>query len=85
MSATPGQRSTSQKGRVPDPKVPGDRAVSARCDVVNRGVAVWGDKLFVGTLDGRLIALDRKTGKELWSTQTFDTSKPYTITARRAS
>src|SRR3546814_19274050 len=32
------------------------------------------------SLDGRLIALDRKTGKELWSTQTFDTSKPYTIT-----
>jgi quinohemoprotein ethanol dehydrogenase len=63
-----------------DPKVPGDRAVSACCDVVNRGVAVWGDKLFVGTLDGRLIALDKKTGKELWSTQTFDTSKPYTIT-----
>ncbi|WP_332817837.1 PQQ-dependent dehydrogenase, methanol/ethanol family [Sphingopyxis sp.] len=63
-----------------DPKVPGERAVSACCDVVNRGVAVWGDKLFVGALDGRLIALDRKTGKELWSTQTFDTSKPYTIT-----
>src|SRR3546814_11983599 len=32
------------------------------------------------SLDGRLIALDRKTGKELWSTQTFDASKPYTIT-----
>ncbi|WP_428684073.1 PQQ-dependent dehydrogenase, methanol/ethanol family [Sphingopyxis sp.] len=63
-----------------DPKVPGERAVSACCDVVNRGVAVWGDKLFVGTLDGRLIALDKKTGKELWSTQTFDASKPYTIT-----
>ena len=45
-----------------DPKVPGDRAVNACCDVVNRGVAVWGDKLFVGALDGRLIALDRKTG-----------------------
>ncbi|MBE1527675.1 quinohemoprotein ethanol dehydrogenase [Sphingopyxis sp. OAS728] len=63
-----------------DPKVPGERAVSACCDVVNRGVAVWGDKVFVGALDGRLIALDKKTGKELWSTQTFDTSKPYTIT-----
>jgi quinohemoprotein ethanol dehydrogenase len=63
-----------------DPKVPGERAVSACCDVVNRGVAVWGDKLFVGALDGRLIALDKKSGKELWSTQTFDTSKPYTIT-----
>src|SRR3546814_4140399 len=53
-----------------DPQVPGERAVSACCDVVNRGVAVWGDKLFVGTLDGRLIALDRKTGQEIWSTQT---------------
>ncbi|MBK6412875.1 PQQ-dependent dehydrogenase, methanol/ethanol family [Sphingopyxis sp.] len=63
-----------------DPKVPGERAVSACCDVVNRGVAVWGDKVFVGALDGRLIALDKKTGKELWSRQTFDTSKPYTIT-----
>jgi len=63
-----------------DPKVPGDRAVQACCDVVNRGVAVWGNKLFVGTLDGRLIALDRTTGKQLWSTQTFDPAKPYTIT-----
>jgi quinohemoprotein ethanol dehydrogenase len=63
-----------------DPKVSGERAVSACCDVVNRGVAVWGGKVFVGTLDGRLIALDRKTGQQLWSTQTFDTTKPYTIT-----
>ncbi|BBB11060.1 outer membrane protein assembly factor BamB family protein [Sphingopyxis sp. FD7] len=63
-----------------DPKVPGERAVHACCDVVNRGVALWGDKLFVGALDGRLIALDRKTGKEIWSTQTFDADKPYTIT-----
>ncbi|WP_194954964.1 PQQ-dependent dehydrogenase, methanol/ethanol family [Sphingopyxis solisilvae] len=63
-----------------DPKVPGESAVNACCDVVNRGVALWGDKVFVGTIDGRLIALDRKTGAELWSTQTVDASKPYTIT-----
>ena len=63
-----------------DPQVPGDRAVNACCDVVNRGVAVWGDKVFVGALDGRLIALDKKTGKQLWSTQTFDVRQPYTIT-----
>ncbi|PKP86951.1 MAG: PQQ-dependent dehydrogenase, methanol/ethanol family [Alphaproteobacteria bacterium HGW-Alphaproteobacteria-17] len=63
-----------------DPKVPGESAVNACCDVVNRGVALWGDKVFVGTIDGRLIALDRKTGKEVWSTQTVDASKPYTIT-----
>jgi quinohemoprotein ethanol dehydrogenase len=63
-----------------DPEVDGAKAVQACCDVVNRGVAVWGDKLFVGALDGRLIALDKKTGKEIWSTQTVDESKPYTIT-----
>ena len=63
-----------------DPKVPGESAVNACCDVVNRGVALWGDKVFVGTIDGRLIALDRKTGTEVWSTLTVDPAKPYTIT-----
>ncbi|WP_292684018.1 PQQ-dependent dehydrogenase, methanol/ethanol family [Novosphingobium sp.] len=63
-----------------DPKVPGERGVAACCDVVNRGMAAWGDKLFMGTLDGRLVALDRKTGKEVWSVVTLDQSKPYTIT-----
>jgi quinohemoprotein ethanol dehydrogenase len=63
-----------------DPQVPGERAVQACCDVVNRGVAVWGDKLFVGTIDGRLIALDKNTGKEIWSEITVDQDKPYTIT-----
>ena len=63
-----------------DPKVPGERGVSACCDVVNRGVAVYNGKVFSGTLDGRLIALDAGTGKEVWSTVTVDQSKPYTIT-----
>ncbi len=63
-----------------DPKVPGETAVKACCDVVNRGMAAWGDKLYFGTLDGRLIALDRNTGKQVWSTVTVDQSKPYSIT-----
>ena len=63
-----------------DPKVPGETGFKACCDVVNRGVALWGQKVFVGTLDGRLIALDRTTGRPAWSVQTVDTSKPYTIT-----
>jgi hypothetical protein len=67
-----------------DPQVPGETAVKACCDVVNRGMGAWGDKLFYGTLDGRLIALDRTTGRLLWSTVTVDRTKPYTITARRA-
>jgi alcohol dehydrogenase (cytochrome c)/quinohemoprotein ethanol dehydrogenase len=63
-----------------DPQVPGEWAVNACCDVVNRGVAVWKGKVFVGTLDGRLIALDSKTGAKLWDVMTIDQSKPYTIT-----
>jgi PQQ-dependent dehydrogenase (methanol/ethanol family) len=63
-----------------DPKVPGDTAVRVCCDVVNRGLGAWGERLFLGTLDGRLIALDRHTGKPLWSKLTVDPSKPYGIT-----
>jgi alcohol dehydrogenase (cytochrome c)/quinohemoprotein ethanol dehydrogenase len=63
-----------------DPKVPGETAVKGCCDVVNRGMAAWGDMLYFGTFDGRLIALDRATGKQRWSTVTVDQSKPYTIT-----
>lgn len=63
-----------------DPEVPRSMADKACCDVVNRGVAAWGDKIFVGSLDGRLIAIDRKTGKKIWSTVTVDQSLPYTIT-----
>ncbi|HTN15852.1 MAG TPA: PQQ-dependent dehydrogenase, methanol/ethanol family [Sphingomonadaceae bacterium] len=63
-----------------DPKVPGETGVKACCDVVNRGLGAWGDKLFLGTLDGRLIALDRETGKEVWSQVTVDQSKAFTIT-----
>ncbi len=63
-----------------DPEVPGEAAVKACCDVVNRGLAAWGDRLFLGTLDGRLVALDRNSGKPVWSKVTVDQTKPYTIT-----
>jgi alcohol dehydrogenase (cytochrome c)/quinohemoprotein ethanol dehydrogenase len=63
-----------------DPQVPGGWAVNACCDVVNRGVAVWEDKVFVGTIDGRLVALEAPTGKVLWDVNTIDREKPYTIT-----
>jgi quinohemoprotein ethanol dehydrogenase len=63
-----------------DPKV--DRATGqiACCDVVNRGVAAWKGKVYLGALDGRLIALDGKTGKVVWSVQTTDPKQAYTIT-----
>ena len=63
-----------------DPKVPPETAVNACCDVVNRGVAAWQGKLFLGTLDGRLIALDAATGKSAWETLTVDRNYRYTIT-----
>jgi quinohemoprotein ethanol dehydrogenase len=63
-----------------DPQVNKAKLVETCCDAVNRGVAVWKGKVYVGTLDGRLIALDATSGKQLWSTQTFDPAKPYSIT-----
>ena len=64
-----------------DPKVPRELLIRICCDAVNRGVAVWKGKVFVGTLDGRLIALDAASGKPVWSVQTFDKAKPYSITS----
>ncbi len=63
-----------------DPNV--DRAVGVKacCDVVNRGVAVFDGKVYVGVIDGRLEALDAKTGTRVWSTVTVDQAKAYTIT-----
>ena len=63
-----------------DPQVPGEVAVHVCCDVVNRGVAVWEGRVYLGTLDGRLIALDAATGHPLWSALTVDPARPYAIT-----
>ncbi|MBK8840253.1 MAG: PQQ-dependent dehydrogenase, methanol/ethanol family [Hyphomonadaceae bacterium] len=63
-----------------DPDVRKNKAADACCDVVNRGVAAWNGKIYLGALDGRLIALDGKTGKLVWEKQTTDTNLPYTIT-----
>ena len=63
-----------------DPQVPGEAGRNACCDVVNRGLAIWQGKLYVGTIDGRLIALDARDGRQLWQVITVDQSKPYTIT-----
>ena len=63
-----------------DPQVPKAWGANACCDVVNRGVAVAGDTVFVGTLDGYLVALERETGALKWRVLTIDPEKPYTIT-----
>ena len=63
-----------------DPEVPRAKGGHACCDVVNRGVALYRGRLFLGTLDGRLIAIDAKTGREIFSVETFPSEEPYTIT-----
>ncbi|MEJ0006752.1 MAG: PQQ-dependent dehydrogenase, methanol/ethanol family [Steroidobacteraceae bacterium] len=63
-----------------DPKIPVEWSRLACCGPVSRGVAYADGKIFVGALDGRLIALDAKSGKEAWSTQTLDPGQPLSIT-----
>ena len=63
-----------------DPEVPKAYAEKACCDVVNRGVAIYKGLVYVGTLDGRLIAIDAATGEKSWETLTVDQKKAYTIT-----
>lgn len=63
-----------------DPKV--DRSIAPQlcCDAVNRGVAVYNDALFFGTLDGRLVSLNTKNGHVNWDIQTTNPDQPYSIT-----
>jgi quinohemoprotein ethanol dehydrogenase len=63
-----------------DPEVPGKVGENLCCDVVNRGLALYKGRVFVGTLDGRLISLDAATGKPVWEVLTVDTTKAYSIT-----
>jgi quinohemoprotein ethanol dehydrogenase len=72
---------TGQKLWTFDPGV--DRSIGYRgcCDVVNRGVALWKGRVYVGAYDGRLIALDAATGKVVWERNTIEGQKgSYTIT-----
>jgi len=63
-----------------DPKLAKDHAKYVCCDVVNRGVALYKGRVYVATLDGRLIALDAKTGMPAWDVQTTPKDGSYAIT-----
>ncbi len=63
-----------------DPKVPREKLVDVCCDAVNRGVAVYNGKVFVGTLAGHVVALDAATGDVVWDTQSIPTGSHMAIT-----
>ncbi|WP_424989983.1 PQQ-dependent methanol/ethanol family dehydrogenase [Fluviibacterium sp. S390] len=51
------------------------------CDVINRGGAIYGDKIFFGTLDARIVALDLKTGDVVWRDKIANYKEGYSYTA----
>jgi quinohemoprotein ethanol dehydrogenase len=63
-----------------DPKVPRETLPVACCDAVNRGVALYGDKVYVATLDGYLVALNQKDGSVAWRKEVVPDHTNYTIT-----
>lgn len=63
-----------------DPEIDRDWVRVTCCGPNSRGIAAWDGKLFIATLDGRLIALDAASGDEIWSRQTFTRDRPYSIT-----
>jgi alcohol dehydrogenase (cytochrome c) len=50
------------------------------CGANNRGLAILGDTLFMGTLDARLVAIDARSGKRIWYTQVADNNAGYSLT-----
>ena len=63
-----------------DPNVPREMGRYACCEPVARGLAFWNGKVIIATLDGRLIGLNAKNGKPVWTAQTFGKEWPWTIT-----
>ena len=63
-----------------DPQVSQEVGRVVCCDVVNRGVAIYEGRVYVGVLDGRLAALDAGSGEPVWQVQTTDPELDYSIT-----
>ncbi|MGK0258291.1 MAG: alcohol dehydrogenase (cytochrome c) [Candidatus Azotimanducaceae bacterium] len=57
-----------------------DELAQVCCGANNRGVAILGDMVYMGTLDGRLIAVDRINGKERWNVEVGDVATGYSVT-----
>ena len=73
LDARTGRKVWEYQHRLPDD-------IRPCCDVVNRGPAIYQDKVFFGTLDGSVVALDRLTGKLVWKEKFGDQKVGYTMT-----
>lgn len=73
MDAKTGQRLWEYEYRLPED-------IRPCCDVVNRGPAIYGDKVFFGTLDASIVALNKDTGKVVWKKKFGDHKVGYTMT-----
>jgi alcohol dehydrogenase (cytochrome c) len=73
IDARSGKRLWEYEARLPDD-------IRPCCDVVNRGPAIYGDKIFFGTLDASIVALNKDTGKVVWKKKFGDHKIGYTMT-----
>ncbi|HYH40226.1 MAG TPA: PQQ-dependent methanol/ethanol family dehydrogenase, partial [Azospirillum sp.] len=74
VDARTGQKKWQYDHRLPEGIMP-------CCDVVNRGAAIHGNKVYFTTLDARLVALDKDTGKVVWNKKLADYQAGYSNTA----
>jgi len=63
-----------------DPEIADETERVYCCGSINRGVALWGELVFVGTMDARMVALHREDGRVVWETDVVDWRQGYSIT-----
>ncbi len=73
IDARTGKKKWNYTARLPE-------GIRPCCDVVNRGAAIYGDKIYFGTLDAQVIALNKDTGKVVWKKRFGDYEAGYTMT-----
>lgn len=73
LDAKTGKQLWAYEHRLPDD-------IRPCCDVVNRGAAIYGNKVYFGTLDARMVALDKDSGKVVWNEKFGDHKVGYTMT-----
>ena len=64
-----------------DPQTPREIVSRVCCGIVNRGIAAYDGHIYLGTLDGYLVAINAESGEEDWRKLTVDPDEPYTVTS----